>query len=241
MDEMMSAVMTEHFDGETGTKIALWAVSVAGPDDLVPAPDRATADLWAQRMNARFEMIMSKDPHPCDPRVSASVVPWPYSAEAHAGGPGAEYAWVQAGETGVEIAPDMVNHPPHYAGTRWESIEIIEKLGNQFRLGNALKYIFRHQKKGGIEDLKKARWYLERELAQESLHPCGSYDVAFYREHGDHFAPSFGIEGDLERTVRRIASACHHTYLRMPGAWRQDVVGAIEHLNRHILGLEGAE
>lgn len=61
---------------------------------------------------------------------------------------------------------DNVNHPSHYAERgSIECIEVIEQLNLGFHLGNALKYIWRHEEKGGIEDLKKARWYLNRYIA----------------------------------------------------------------------------
>lgn len=63
---------------------------------------------------------------------------------------------------------DMVNHPPHYADG-WsngaEVIDITEHLG--FNLGNVVKYVARSDKKGTqVEDLKKAQWYLAREIAR---------------------------------------------------------------------------
>ncbi len=66
-------------------------------------------------------------------------------------------------------APDMVNHPPHYAARGGvECIDVAETMG--FCRGNALKYVGRAGWKGGreqeIEDLKKARWYLDREIAR---------------------------------------------------------------------------
>lgn len=61
---------------------------------------------------------------------------------------------------------DVVNHPPHYkSDSGIESIDVIEGFGLNFRLGNTVKYILRHDKKGKpLEDLKKARWYLDREI-----------------------------------------------------------------------------
>lgn len=63
---------------------------------------------------------------------------------------------------------DMVNHPPHYNGSEarcdkcGDCIECIEVTRHMsFNLGNAVKYLWRWQTKGGLEDLKKARWYLE--------------------------------------------------------------------------------
>jgi hypothetical protein len=70
----------------------------------------------------------------------------------------------------VEIdteAPDLVNKPPHYrAGDTYETIRVIEAWNLGFNLGNAVKYISRHEAKGGLEDLKKARWYLDREISK---------------------------------------------------------------------------
>lgn len=63
---------------------------------------------------------------------------------------------------------DKINHPSHYQGQRFEVIDIIEDFDLGFKLGNAIKYILRAGRKGDfIEDLRKAIWYLEREI----LHP----------------------------------------------------------------------
>lgn len=61
---------------------------------------------------------------------------------------------------------DVVNHPPHYkSDSGIESIDVIEGFGLNFRLGNTIKYILRHDKKGKpLEDLRKAKWYLDREI-----------------------------------------------------------------------------
>lgn len=63
---------------------------------------------------------------------------------------------------------DPVNHPKHYTShpSGIECIQITEHMG--FCLGNAVKYIWRADLKGGIEDLQKARWYIEREIAKRS-------------------------------------------------------------------------
>lgn len=66
----------------------------------------------------------------------------------------------------IDAPHDVVNHPPHYKGNKFESIDIIEDFNLGFHLGNAIKYILRAGKKGNkIQDLKKAIWYLERECA----------------------------------------------------------------------------
>ena len=64
---------------------------------------------------------------------------------------------------------DTVNHPPHYGGGEnpYEAIKVIEAWGLGFCLGNVVKYLARAGKKGAlVEDLKKARWYLDREIAR---------------------------------------------------------------------------
>lgn len=67
-----------------------------------------------------------------------------------------------------EISNDeigMVNHPPHYVGHGIEPIEFIESHNLNFCLGSVVKYIARAPYKGNeLEDLKKAKWYLEREI-----------------------------------------------------------------------------
>ena len=63
---------------------------------------------------------------------------------------------------------DMIN-PTHYRGDRqYEPIAVIEDWGLNYRLGNAVKYISRNGRKPGEdprEGLRKAIWYLEREIA----------------------------------------------------------------------------
>jgi len=60
---------------------------------------------------------------------------------------------------------DPINHPPHYTHGDIEPIDAIEAWGLGFCLGNVVKYIARAGHKGDrLEDLKKARWYLEREI-----------------------------------------------------------------------------
>ena len=62
---------------------------------------------------------------------------------------------------------DMINHPPHYTShaSGVECVQITEHMG--FCLGNAVKYIWRADLKGdAVEDLKKARFYIDREIAR---------------------------------------------------------------------------
>lgn len=68
---------------------------------------------------------------------------------------------------GAEIRKkEKVDHPEHYGGYNnpYEAIKIIEALQMDFVEGNILKYLLRYKKKNGLEDLEKARWYLERQI-----------------------------------------------------------------------------
>lgn len=63
---------------------------------------------------------------------------------------------------------DMVNNPPHYKIGGIETIDYIEAKRFNYNLGNAVKYISRADSKGAyVEDLKKAVWYLNREIANQ--------------------------------------------------------------------------
>lgn len=68
----------------------------------------------------------------------------------------------------VATPPEAVNHPAHYGGAEnpYEAIKVIEAWELPFCLGNTVKYISRAGKKGDrLEDLKKAAWYLQREIS----------------------------------------------------------------------------
>ena len=64
---------------------------------------------------------------------------------------------------------EKVDHPAHYGGgdNVYEHIKVVEAWGLGYHLGNATKYIARAGKKPGadtVEDLKKAIWYIQREI-----------------------------------------------------------------------------
>ena len=66
---------------------------------------------------------------------------------------------------------DNINHPEHYTQhpSGVECIQITEHMG--FCVGNAIKYLWRHEQKGGVEDLKKAKWYIDREIKRKDQLP----------------------------------------------------------------------
>lgn len=68
---------------------------------------------------------------------------------------------------------DNINHPAHYTQGGIECIDAIEAAVGELSgieavcTGNAIKYLWRWRKKNGIEDLKKARWYINRLIERE--------------------------------------------------------------------------
>lgn len=68
-----------------------------------------------------------------------------------------------------------INHPSHYNTGSFEVIDVIDDVAkssgysatDMFYVGNVLKYVMRAPHKNGLEDLKKARWYLDRLINKE--------------------------------------------------------------------------
>ena len=79
---------------------------------------------------------------------------------------------------------DPVKKPGHYTYGRYECIDIIEDIladasgPEAFLIGNALKYLWRFRHKNGTEDLKKARWYLDRAITRRQAMDGTRADVA---------------------------------------------------------------
>lgn len=77
---------------------------------------------------------------------------------------------------------DNVEKPGHYTFGKYECIDVLTELCNTndlqgiegFLYGNVIKYLWRYKYKNGIEDLKKAKWYLDRLIKdQEEFHRVG--------------------------------------------------------------------
>ena len=78
---------------------------------------------------------------------------------------------------GDRSVSEVINHPPHYLAhpSGVECITITEHMG--FNLGNAVKYIWRADLKGAaIQDLKKAAWYIAREIAKRTANSTTEAD-----------------------------------------------------------------
>lgn len=65
----------------------------------------------------------------------------------------------------TDTRANSIDHPPHYTVGKIEVIDFIEDQTLGFHLGNVVKYVCRAKHKNGIEDLKKAAWYLARAIS----------------------------------------------------------------------------
>lgn len=70
------------------------------------------------------------------------------------------------------LTGDNVNHPSHYETGKFECFDVMrEALGDNvikdFCIANSFKYIYRHKRKNGVEDIKKAKWYIDKYLELE--------------------------------------------------------------------------
>ena len=71
---------------------------------------------------------------------------------------------------------DVVNHPSHYETGKFECFDVMrEAFGDEavknFCICNAFKYLYRHKRKNGVEDIRKAKWYIDKflEIVDEGL------------------------------------------------------------------------
>ena len=71
---------------------------------------------------------------------------------------------------------DNVNHPVHYTHGKFECIDVLDDITKELKgieaicTANAVKYLWRWKHKNGLEDLKKAQWYINKliEVNQKS-------------------------------------------------------------------------
>lgn len=107
---------------------------------------------------------------------------------------------------------DMVNHPPHYqTADGLEAIDVIKAYFREnYNLGQVFKYIARCGKKNdAIEDLKKARWYLDMEIEwrEEEEIPVKDTGVSVpvFAEYNPYYSIYHtGAEDDLSPLERRM-------------------------------------
>ena len=80
---------------------------------------------------------------------------------------------IKASKSSPTPSVDLVNHPPHYTQGGIECLDAIKASMSReqflgYLKGNEMKYVWRYEHKGGVEDLKKANFYLTRLIAEVS-------------------------------------------------------------------------
>lgn len=117
------------------------------------------------------------------------------------------------------MAPDMVNHPPHYETNGIECIDAMrasqgDEVTKNFCVCNAFKYIWRSTHKGSeIQDLEKAIWYLNKaiEIGKQAPDPNADtspkrLEYVFYCKHDSPtcYWESHWFDVEIQRTPERI-------------------------------------
>lgn len=117
-----------------------------------------------------------------------------------------------------ETKHDPVNHPKHYTEhpSGIEAITVTEHMN--FCIGNAMKYLWRADLKNGLEDLKKAQWYITREIARREREINAL-------SHADTFATSPG--GSLGKIVPTIKAHLDGWNRGVAGIQRASATGAM--------------
>lgn len=134
---------------------------------------------------------------------------------------------------------NVVAHPPHYkADNGIEAIQVIKAWGLGYELGNAVKYILRHQAKGHpVQDLAKASWYLDyaRGLDDLLVDPVG-IPVPF-KDIVKGFALSDNCEmalGCIEQIAK--SDTLRETWFEGAIGWLREEQRLIQSLNDDIQG-----
>lgn len=73
-------------------------------------------------------------------------------------------------KTVTKASTDDALNPSYYKVNGIETITIVENM--PFLQGNVIKYVIRYKNKDGVQDLKKARWYLDRLIKNEEKDSC---------------------------------------------------------------------
>ena len=98
-------------------------------------------------------------------KVASNLKPIAFSTSNKSFAPNARMSKALFSDPPQRGRQDNVNHPPHYKVGGIETIDFIEAKSLSYNLGNVVKYITRADHKGNtLEDLKKAQWYLNREV-----------------------------------------------------------------------------
>lgn len=143
--------------------------------------------------------------------------------------------------TGRPARVDLINHPPHHAGDRFECIAVIEAYRLGFHLGNAFKYLVRHERKGTPrQDLEKALWYLDRFLAEKSAADMQralgltAAPIGFTGVSDGDVVESFRLPDEVASVAHRILIAAR-TSGRAAEDWIEDAAAGLRNHLAHGL------
>lgn len=132
---------------------------------------------------------------------------------------------------------NVVDHPPHYkASNDIEAIQVIKVWGLGYELGNAVKYILRHQSKGRpVEDLAKAIWYLEFARGLDDLFVEAHGIPIPFKDVAIGFALSDNVEmalGCIEQLAK--SDTLRDTWFESAIMWLRAEQALIQSLNQDI-------
>ena len=114
-----------------------------------------------------------------------------------------------------------VDHPNHYQSeTGLEVIDVIKAFTSElsgeeaFCIGNAIKYICRHTKKNGVEDLEKAVWYLKRVISVRKEEFSKTANTKYYEPSADNIGRFvFASREEASKVLKELQSMIHeHGY-----------------------------
>ena len=117
-----------------------------------------------------------------------------------------------------------VNHPSHYQSeSGLEVIDVIKAFTSElsgeeaFCIGNAIKYVCRYSKKNGVEDLEKAKWYIDRAISVRKEKFPKTADVKYYEPSADNIGRFlFASREEANKVVKELQSMIHeHGYVTL--------------------------
>ena len=132
------------------------------------------------------------------------------------------------------MSHDAVNSPSHYAeGREFETIDVIEDWGLGYHLGNAVKYISRAGRKDDIlQDLKKAQWYLTREIENLELERAEAEGILYEYEVQEEFPVDYQDILEDAAWEQHWKEEYNYTAEMTDGAGSVDLYITPEELNR---------
>ena len=121
-----------------------------------------------------------------------------------------------------------VDHPNHYQSeSGLEVIDVIKAFTSElsgeeaFCIGNAIKYVCRYSKKNGVEDLEKAKWYIDRAISVRKTEfpktPDPTDDIKHYEPSADNIGRFlFASREEANKVVKELQSMIHkHGYVTL--------------------------